>query len=32
MKSLVAKYWNSVTYPDSELESQYYDMVNRLYF
>lgn len=32
MKSLVAKYWNSVTYPDSELESQYYDMVNRLHF
>ena len=32
MKSLVAQYWDSVTYPDPELEDQYYAMVARLYF
>ena len=32
MKSLVAKYWDSVTYPDPELEDQYYAMVTRLFF
>lgn len=32
MKLLVIEYWDSVTCPDSELESQYYDMVTRFYF
>ena len=32
MKSLVERHWDSVAYPDSELESRYYEMVARLYY
>ena len=32
MKSLVAKQWDSVNYPDPELQDQYYAMVARLFF
>ena len=32
MKALVEQYWDSVTCPDPDVETKYYEMVARLYY